>query len=115
MKMRDLRKLALLPVLFLAPLCAQPPQGGPKNLKVLKPDQVRPLMRTFTAGLGVKCDFCHVEGDFASDDKAQKATARMMISMTQQINKNFDGKERVACYTCHRGETEPKAAAPAGF
>ena len=33
----------------------------------------------------------------------------MMIGMTQEINAKFEGdKAHVSCYTCHRGETEPK-------
>ncbi len=87
----------------------------PQNLQVLKvenPREVGQIMRTFTAGLGVKCDYCHVEGNFASDDNPKKAIARHMIEMTQKINAGFpDGKMHVACYTCHRGETEPKMAA----
>jgi hypothetical protein len=109
----------LIPVLFLMPLAAQPPQGGPPqggephNLKVLKPEEVRPMMRTFTAGLGVRCEFCHMQGDFASDENRRKLTARNMIAMVQQINTHFGGNPRVTCYTCHRGETEPKSAPPA--
>ena len=38
----------------------------------------------------------------------------MMIGMTQEINAKFEGdKAHVSCYTCHRGETEPKVIAPA--
>jgi hypothetical protein len=85
----------------------------PKNLKTLKPDQLMPVMRSFTAALGAKCDFCHMQGDFASDDNPHKITARMMISMTQEVNGKFtDGKEHVTCYTCHHGEHEPKTAPP---
>ena len=71
-------------------------------------------MRTYTAGLGVRCDYCHVQGDFASDENHKKVVARMMITMTQDINSKFPGaaRERVTCYTCHRGETEPKSAPP---
>ena len=104
-------------MLFLLPLCGQAPQGGrpePKNLKILKPDQVMPAMRSYTAGLGVKCDFCHVSGDFASDEKKPKLTARRMIEMTNGINTgHFNGRERVSCYTCHHGENAPKSAPPA--
>jgi len=107
----------LISMLFLLPLAALPPQGGrgePKNLKILKPEQVMPMMRSFTTGLGVKCDFCHVSGDFSSDDKRMKLTARRMIEMVGQINtNNFNGRERVSCYTCHHGENEPKSAPPA--
>lgn len=115
-----------LAVLFAATLFAQepppPPAGGahhpppePKNLKVLKipPSELIPIMRSFTVALGVKCDACHVQGNFASDEKPMKNTARMMIVMAQDINGKFpDGKVRVTCYTCHRGDEEPKTAPP---
>jgi hypothetical protein len=86
----------------------------PTNLKVLKVStgaEVGQIMRTFTAGLGVQCVFCHEQGNFASDANPKKDIARHMITMTQQINGNFsEGKLRVSCYTCHRGEAEPKTA-----
>jgi len=71
-------------------------------------------MRAFNAGLGVQCTYCHVQGDFASDENPKKETARMMITMAREINAKFaDGKQHVTCYTCHRGATEPATAAPA--
>ena len=70
-----------------------------------------PTMMSFKAALGVECSFCHVQGDFASDDKPHKEMARKMIVMAREINANFpDGKIHVTCYTCHRGSTEPKTA-----
>jgi len=34
-----------------------------------------------------------------------------MIEMATEINSKFtDGKMHVTCYTCHRGEPEPKTA-----
>lgn len=117
---------SLVVFVFLATLSAQPPQppaGGqrrpppePKNLKVLKipPSELIPTMRAYSAALGVQCGFCHVQGNFASDEKPTKETARMMITMAQDINSKFpDAKVHVSCYTCHRGEAEPKTAAPA--
>lgn len=103
------------------PLCAQEKKDVPKkqqpnptNLKVLKVStgpEVSQIMRTFTAGLGVQCIYCHVQGNFASDENPKKEVARQMIKMSQVINSNFpDGKMRVTCYTCHRGEAEPKTA-----
>lgn len=97
-----------------------PPPGEhrmppPKNLKILKPDEVMPAMRSFTVALGVKCDFCHVRGDFASDEKHHKEIARGMLEMTHQINTHFpDGKMHVSCYTCHRGAEEPAMRPPEG-
>ncbi|MGA3188542.1 MAG: c-type cytochrome [Bryobacteraceae bacterium] len=90
------------------------PMPPPTNLKVLKVTsgaEVNQIMHTFTTGIGVQCVFCHVQGNFASDENPKKEIARHMITMTQQINGNFnEGKLRVSCYTCHRGEPEPKTA-----
>ncbi len=86
---------------------------APKNLKLLEPGELMGAMRAFKTALGVKCEFCHVEGDFASDDNPHKEIARKMIVMAREINAKFpDGKMHVTCYTCHRGATEP-ATAPA--
>jgi hypothetical protein len=99
-------------MLFLAPLFAQ---QGPANLKVLKPtDNVRAVMQTFTTGLGVRCDFCHVQGDFANDSKPEKLTARKMYTMMQQVNADLGGEPKVSCYTCHRGSEHPQMTPPAG-
>lgn len=90
------------------------PAPNPTNLKILKASngqEVRQIMRTFTAGLGVQCSYCHVQGNFASDENPKKEVARHMIEMSQKINAQFsDGKMHVTCYTCHRGEAEPKTA-----
>lgn len=109
--------LVLLPVLAqekTADKGANRPRPAPKNLKVLKVttgEEVIQIMRAFTAGLGVQCNFCHVQGNFASDDNPKKEIARHMIEMSHDINSKFpDGKMHVTCYTCHRGETEPKTA-----
>ena len=100
----------------------KPPEGArrpmpePKNLKVLTlpAAELIPLMRTFNTALGVKCDHCHVQGNFAADDKHTKEIGRHMISMVTEINGKFpDGKAHVSCFTCHRGELEPKMAPPA--
>jgi len=87
---------------------------APKNLKLLPADEnLIPAMRSFAAALGQKCDFCHVQGDFASDEKHTKEIARHMITMAKDINAKFpDGKTHVTCYTCHRGATEPATAPP---
>ena len=112
---------------FFAPLLAQTAAQGtgaaaakkgppppPTNLKVLKlatGQEVGQVMRTFTAALGVQCTYCHVAGNYASDENPKKDQARKMIHMTQQINGNFpDNKMYVSCYTCHRGEAQPKTA-----
>lgn len=118
-----MRRLILLStVIFAAAAFAQQegggrrgPMGEPKNLKILKPDQVMTTMRAFTVALGVRCTGCHVQGDFASDEKPEKVTARRMMQMAHDINANFfNGNQRVTCYTCHRGSEHPQTAPEAG-
>jgi photosynthetic reaction center cytochrome c subunit len=118
-------RLILAVALLLVPVClsAQEKEGKkgppptPKNLKILtgeSGEQVIMTMRAFRTALGVQCTFCHVQGDFASDDNPKKETARMMLTMAREINAKFpDGKRHVSCYTCHRGMTEPATEAPA--
>jgi len=87
--------------------------GPPKNLQILPADSYMNAMRSFTAALGVQCTFCHVD-DRSADDKDEKKTARMMLTMVREINAKFpDGKQHVSCYTCHRGAQMPLMAAPA--
>ena len=89
------------------------PFADPKNLQVLTPETLRPTMMAIRTGLGVECIFCHVQGDFASDDYPKKTTARMMMRMVKDINAKFpDGETHVTCYTCHRGETRPRMVPP---
>jgi Photosynthetic reaction centre cytochrome C subunit len=111
--------------LIATTLLAQEPTGKkkgpppePKNLKLLKADGLMDTMRAFRIALGAKCDTCHVQGDFASDEKPEKEMARKMIVMTREINAKFpDGNQHVSCFTCHRGDEHPKmkpdAAPPA--
>jgi hypothetical protein len=106
-----MRTRLIVSMLFLMPLVAQ---QAPTNLKILKPEELMPAMQSYTVALGQQCGFCHVQGDRASDANPHKGIAREMIAMTQQINSHFPGGAKVACYTCHRGSTQPLMAPPAG-
>lgn len=87
-----------------------------KNIKVLKTlpaDQLIPVMRKFNASLGVKCDFCHVEGPnhsgFEKDDKPAKGTARKMLLMVNDMNSRYGVvRKQTTCYMCHHGRPEPE-------
>jgi hypothetical protein len=110
------------------------PAPAPVNLQVLPKDtpgaQVIPVMQQFAMGLGVTCEHCHapqagaqpgangqIPMDFASDEKQQKKTARVMMKMVMEINAKLGselGKPaanvvQVQCITCHRGSAIPKA------
>jgi hypothetical protein len=102
---------------------------APANLKVLPRDlsgqQVHDIMEQWEAGLGIRCDSCHAEDpnnigpngrpqlNFASDSKPMKAVARMMYTMTEEINRSYVAKidsfgAPVTCGTCHRGHLGPE-------
>src|ERR1700730_4478400 len=79
----------------------QPAQGEKtieqvqKNIKVLNgipQTQLIPMMNFFTASLGVRCNYCHVNNagqwDYPSDDQPEKTRAREMITMVLGINKS---------------------------
>lgn len=84
-----------------------------KNIKVLNEmpaDQLGKVMNIFSASLGVNCNFCHIENDFAKDGKEEKETARQMIKMNLELNKNyFDNRPEISCNTCHNGKTHPQS------
>jgi hypothetical protein len=114
----------LVPMLFVAVAVSVFAQDAPKkekkafapptNLKLLKPDGLIETMRSFTGALGVQCTYCHVMGNFASDENPKKEIARMMITMARDINAKFpDGQQHVRCYTCHRGAEMPLTEPPA--
>jgi photosynthetic reaction center cytochrome c subunit len=87
-----------------------------KNIQELKgtpADQLMPAMQFISAALGVECSFCHVQGNFAADDKRPKKTAREMMAMQASINQNsFRGQRVVTCYSCHRGAMNPVSTPP---
>jgi cytochrome c551/c552 len=107
---------------------------APTNLQVLPKDltgqQVHEIMEGFAGSLGVHCDFCHAADaknigpngkprlNFADDSKDDKKIARIMLTMTQQINADYISKAsamdpdamgmKVTCGTCHRGHEMPE-------
>lgn len=95
----------------------KPTEQVQKNIKVLTglpQSQLIPVMNYFAASMGRRCNFCHVNNngqwDYASDDKQEKNTAREMIKLVLDTNKNtFKGNVEVGCYTCHRGRNNPQS------
>ena len=116
-----------------------PPVPEPTNLKVLPKtltgEQVHEIMHKWEAQLGVECNTCHAvdpnkklpngrpDLNFPDDSKPEKETARLMVKMTEDINKNYTSKveskrsnqesaKEVTCGTCHRGHFDPPAFVP---
>jgi hypothetical protein len=124
MKLLGVLTFALCSLMLSTPVSAQAPQPqvvDSPNVKILTglfAQQFQEEMNFITQALGVNCNTCHVRGDFASEEKPLKQTARRMLEMTRMVNKQFfpdhkpkDGESvlgRVTCYTCHQGEQTPK-------
>jgi hypothetical protein len=107
---------------------ARPPAPAPTNLQVLPKtltgEQVHEIMHKWESSLGTECSTCHAvdptrkrpDGrpmlNFADDSKPEKATARLMVKMVEEINTQYIGKidnsgGPVTCATCHRGHLDP--------
>jgi photosynthetic reaction center cytochrome c subunit len=82
-----------------------------KNIQVLKgtpAEQLNQTMHLIKGDVGLDCEDCHEEKDRAADTKELKETARKMMRMVIELNKNsFGGQQTVTCYTCHRGSPIP--------
>jgi photosynthetic reaction center cytochrome c subunit len=109
-----------------------PPAPAPTNLQVLPKtmtgEQVHELMHKWEASLGTECSTCHAADpnhkgpngrpmlNFADDSKPEKATARLMVRMVEEINSQYIGKldapSPVTCGTCHRGHLDPPEFVP---
>jgi hypothetical protein len=101
----------------------------PENLKVLPKNltgqQVHAIMKQWTEELGVHRNACHLEDrfnmasngrpqlDFMDDSKGMKRAARLMFTMTEEINSSYIAKVEgsglpVSCGSCHRGQVTPE-------
>ena len=88
-----------------------------KNVQILKAipvDQFIGTMGLFAAALSADCSYCHTGAGTPDpkweDDTPRKRTARQMIQMVAAINRdNFNGRQNVTCWTCHRGGPAPLA------
>ena len=89
-----------------------------KNIQLMngKPAfRLKGMMQALNGLLGVECTYCHVSGQWESEDIEAKKTARKMFQMMGDLNKNnFPGKKGLSCWTCHRGHPKPELIPP-GF
>jgi YVTN family beta-propeller protein len=111
-----------------------PPTGpgtysAPANLTVLPKgltgQQVHDIMEQWASALGTDCNSCHAENpnnlgpngrpqlNFADDSKGMKAAARIMYTMTEEINQKYLARIDssglpVTCGTCHRNHMGPE-------
>ncbi len=89
-------------------------------LKVVPAGQLLLIMNYgYSRALGVSCTHCHVEQDFASDEKRPKRAAREMAVMHRMVNDQLRSMQNletplddrpINCFTCHRGTINPNKA-----
>ena len=94
------------------------------NIKQYKGVTAERLLRImefgFSRSLGVTCTHCHVPGEWESDEKGAKDTARAMSAMVSAINNEYlkniatlnSANPSVNCTTCHRGQKRPALEMP---
>ena len=127
MKNKIIVLLGILGFIVLGIAAGRPTGSNHENLKVLPKDisnsDLDSVMAGFEKALNVGCDFCHAksktnpsEPDFASDDNPEKEVTRMMLKMTETINKDYfnyaiqykaNELMAVSCKTCHDGYPRP--------
>lgn len=92
-----------------------------KHYKGVTADRLLRIMEFgFSRSLGVTCTHCHVPGEWESDDKGAKDTARAMSAMVSAINNDYlkniatlnSANPSVNCTTCHRGQKRPALELP---
>jgi hypothetical protein len=93
-----------------------------QNVKQMGATPARVFLSIMNGGyaraLGVRCTHCHVEANYASDEKRPKRAAREMAVMHRMINQELARMENIAtprdqnrainCSTCHRGTVRPR-------
>lgn len=89
-----------------------------KSIKVLNQmpaDQMGKVMNMMSSSLGVDCKFCHAsnDGDYEKEGNEHKNTAREMLKMMFELNKNyFNGRPEINCNSCHNGKSHPQPSYP---
>ena len=87
-------------------------QSNFSNIQVLTSMTDRDIqltMQSWTQQFGVTCFECHVQGDFASDARGRKLTARRMAEVVQELNQTpyfSQGSRKADCFLCHQGSFE---------
>jgi photosynthetic reaction center cytochrome c subunit len=89
----------------------------PQNAQVLTGMDTAQISNYMVAqvagGLKVDCTYCHnlANGNFADEANPQKAKARQMMLMSQDLNQNYltklpasVGGKAITCATCHNGK-----------
>jgi hypothetical protein len=90
--------------------------GNIRQYEDLPANALLGVMEFYSRALGVTCDHCHVEGEWASDARLMKLMSRRMLEIGEALQREyFTTPGAVSCWTCHRGETLPQTNLPPGL
>ena len=81
-----------------------------KNIETFKGKPATTVLLAMNAirgNLGVSCTYCHTQYEWEKNDKPAKEKTRKMFQMLGYIDGTFfDHKNKVTCWTCHRGHPD---------
>ncbi len=81
-----------------------------KNIETFKGKPATTVLLAMNAirgNLGVSCTYCHTQYEWDKNSKPAKETTRKMFKMLGYIEGTyFDHKNKVTCWTCHRGHPD---------
>ena len=87
--------------------------GNITNYGELPANRLREIMEAYSRDLGVGCDYCHIEGDWASDAKLMKLLSRRMFEIQERLVSDYLRSDpALSCWTCHRGNALPETNVP---
>src|SRR5262249_15778417 len=82
--------------------------GGKQIFKGMSDDKLMEVMQAFTKALGVKCDYCHAQGDFDRDTPRKQIARFIITQFSSKLVKN-EGGGAAPCADCHKGRPRPLA------
>ena len=84
-----------------------------RNYPDLPANGLRQIMEAYSRDLGVGCDYCHIQGDWADDTQLMKLLSRRMFEIQKDMESEYLGTSgAVSCWTCHRGNALPEGNLP---
>lgn len=113
------KKLLMLSfIAIIIPILLAAPHSQSQNAKTLKANDE--AYREYKVGisrqLGITCNTCHNQNNFASAEKVEFKVAKEHFRLTQLLIDNGmngeKGKPKADCYMCHRGKLIPDYKEP---
>jgi len=107
-----MKKILILVIVFFVSVSVF---AAYKNLKFfpagINEAELTGTMKAISAGMGVKCNYCH-DMKALEKDTDMKILARGMFVMVKDINTRYSAtmfsSKKIGCISCHNGQAKPK-------